>query len=78
MGAEFARRVFSVYRNKKPTLEFLDGFTLTVNKADSVYRIEVSVGDKPFVLLDGKPHVGDFLFDGGHHIVKMVLQNRMQ
>ena len=29
MGAQFARRVFTVYRTKKPTLEFLDGFTLT-------------------------------------------------
>lgn len=53
MGAEFARRVFSVYRNKKPTLEFLDGFTLTEHQFTRYERSGGEVGPTP----DGR-HAG--------------------
>lgn len=53
MGAEYARRVFSVYRNKKPTLEFLDGFTLTEHQFTRYEGSGRAVGPTP----DGR-HAG--------------------
>ncbi len=53
MGAEFARRVFSVYRNKKPTLEFLDAFTLTEHQFTRYEQSGRVVGATP----DGR-HAG--------------------
>lgn len=53
MGAEFARRVFSVYRNKKPKLDFLDGFTLTEHQFTRYEQSGKVVGATP----DGR-HAG--------------------
>lgn len=55
MGAEFARRVFSVYRNKKPTLEFLDGFTLTEHQFTRYEASGREVGATPDGRRAGQP-----------------------
>lgn len=55
MGAEFARRVFSVYRNKKPTLEFLDGFTLTEHQFTRYEASGKNVGPTPDGRRAGQP-----------------------
>ena len=55
MGAEFARRVFSVYRNKKPTLEFLDGFTLTEHQFSRYEDCGKYVGATPDGRRAGQP-----------------------
>ncbi|MCQ2461854.1 MAG: hypothetical protein MJ177_00440 [Clostridia bacterium] len=47
MGAEFARRVFTVYREKKPKLEFLDGFTLTEHQFTRYEGTGACVGATP-------------------------------
>ena len=55
MGAEFARRVFSVYRNKKPALEFLDGFTLTEHQFSRYEHCGECVGPTPDGRKAGQP-----------------------
>ena len=55
MGAEFARRVFSVYRNKKPTLEFLDGFTLTEHQFTRYEASGRNIGPTPDGRCCGQP-----------------------
>lgn len=55
MGAEFARRVFSVYRNKKPTLEFLDAFTLTEHQFTRYEECGKCVGPTPDGRKAGQP-----------------------
>lgn len=55
MGAEFARRIFSVYRNKKPTLEFLDGFTLTEHQFLRYENCGAAVGATPDGRHSGQP-----------------------
>lgn len=53
IGAELAERIFSVYRNKKPKLEFLDGFTLTEHQFTRYEEAGRNVGPTP----DGR-HAG--------------------
>lgn len=55
MGAEFARRVFSVYREKKPKLEFLDGFTLTEHQFSRYEGCGACVGATPDGRHKGQP-----------------------
>lgn len=55
MGAEFARRVFSVYRNKKPSLEFLDAFTLTEHQFTRYEGAGAIVGPTPDGRRSGEP-----------------------
>lgn len=55
MGAEFARRVFTVYREKKPTLEFLDGFTLTEHQFLRYEGCGACVGPTPDGRYKGQP-----------------------
>ena len=55
MGAEFARRVFSVYHRKKPTLEFLDGFTLTEHQFSRYEYSGREVGPTPDGRRAGQP-----------------------
>lgn len=55
MGAEYARRVFSVYRNKKPTLEFLDAFTLTEHQFTCYENSGKCVGATPDGRKAGQP-----------------------
>jgi cyclic beta-1,2-glucan synthetase len=57
----------------KPSKEF-SSFALTVRKKESLFRIEVSLGEAVLLQLDGKPHENRFLFDKKEHHVKMVLQ----
>lgn len=54
-GAEFARRVFSVYRSKKPTLDFLDGFTLTEHQFLRYEGCGACVGATPDGRHKGQP-----------------------
>ena len=55
MGAEFARRVFMVYRNKKPKLAFLDGFTLTEHQFLRYEGCGACVGPTPDGRHRGQP-----------------------
>lgn len=55
MGAEFARRIFSVYRNKKPDLDFLDGFTLTEHQFTRYEGAGECVGATPDGRRAGQP-----------------------
>lgn len=55
MGAEFAGRVFSVYRNKKPTLDFLDAFTLTEHQFTRYEAAGSRVGPTPDGRKAGQP-----------------------
>ena len=50
-------------------------FTLEVRKRATVYRLEVSSGAAYSLLTDGKRGENRFFFDGGEHIVKIILQN---
>ncbi|MBQ7847395.1 MAG: hypothetical protein IJ344_03825 [Clostridia bacterium] len=51
-------------------------FELTVNKKQTVYHLQVSLGEKACCLLDGTPHDAVFFFDKKEHNVKMVLQKK--
>lgn len=56
MGAEFARRVFTVYRTKKPKLAaFLDGFTLTEHQFLRYEGCGACVGATPDGRHNGQP-----------------------
>ena len=55
MGARLAERIFSVYRNKKPTLEFLDGFTLTEHQFTRYEGAGRNVGPTPDGRSAGQP-----------------------
>lgn len=55
MGAAFARRVFSVYRTKKPKTEFLDGFTLTEHQFLRYEGCGACVGATPDGRHKGQP-----------------------
>ncbi len=55
MGAEFARRVFTVYRTKKPETAFLDGFTLTEHQFLRYEGCGACVGATPDGRHKGQP-----------------------
>ena len=55
MGAEFARRVFGVYRSKKPDLGFLDGFTLTEHQFTRYEGAGRNIGATPDGRRAGQP-----------------------
>lgn len=55
MGAEFARRVFTVYRTKKPQTAFLDGFTLTEHQFLRYEGTGACVGATPDGRHKGQP-----------------------
>lgn len=55
IGVTLATRVFSVYRNKKPTLDFLDGFTLTEHQFVRYEACGKNVGATPDGRRAGEP-----------------------
>lgn len=65
---------FGEYFTLNPCLcrEF-DGFELTVNKKDTIYRIHATIGDKTEYILDDKIVNNHFIFDKGEHFLKITV-----
>lgn len=55
IGRKFAERIFSVYRNKKPTLDFLDAFTVTEHQFSRYEYCGSVVGPTPDGRHNGEP-----------------------
>ena len=54
--------------------EDFQGFTLTVRKKQTEYRIQVTFAEQNEIILDGKRAQNRFFFDKGRHNVKILLQ----
>ena len=71
LGYEEQNGCFSLHPRLCPSFS---GFVLEIRKIGSFFRVEAEAGDRPALLLDGKAHENLFSFDGGSHILKIVLQ----
>ncbi len=70
IGYNQSEKYFTLSPHLSKTLPCLRFF---INKRDTQYTIEMSLGEKNILLLDERPAENRFFFDKGRHIIKLVL-----